>query len=449
MTTTVDNPFRAKPTISEAGFRAVLEQARSPFAPLADAIYDLIVGWPQGGPEWAQAHDPSIWLAVARHEHQFGTDVNSVMFRGSTNSWTNARSVRDPSLPKGTVDAAGNERGDGWYVYLDPVRKSTYIKYRFMVDSVRDGLYRVDDPEFAYARSESILDVISIFAPSLDSNNPLRYAQAVAADAAAWATKYPITEQETLPVALTIRVSHASGPNLPKLPMIARYITVHETANTAVGANAEMHRRFVANGGGSSAVSFHYAVDDREAVEIESPAFVCWHAGDGSNGTGNRQAIAIETCVNSDGNWDQTLSNLVELVQILMTRHNIPIERVVQHNHFSGKDCPTRIRHSGIWSELKERFRGAAFMDVEHKRLLFDETGMTLQGGFLAYWRAFGGLAIFGYPLTEEFVDKESGRTMQYLERARFEHHPGAWPERFDVLLGRLGAERLDARATA
>ena len=40
----------------------------------------------------------------------------------------------------------------------------------------------------------------------------------------------------------------------------------------------------------------------------------------------------------------------------------------------------------------------------------------------------------------------EDGRTVQYFERARFEWHPGAWPERWDVLLGCLGAEVLESR---
>ena len=74
----------------------------------------------------------------------------------------------------------------------------------------------------------------------------------------------------------------------------------------------------------------------------------------------------------------------------------------------------------------------------------FPQTGQTVGGGFLAYWRRFGGLAIFGYPLTGEL--QENGRTVQYFERARFEWQPGAWPERYDVLLGRLGAELTAGR---
>ena len=37
--------------------------------------------------------------------------------------------------------------------------------------------------------------------------------------------------------------------------------------------------------------------------------------------------------------------------------------------------------------------------------------------------------------------------TVQYFERQRFEWHPGAWPDRYDVLLGRLGAQLLAGRS--
>lgn len=76
----------------------------------------------------------------------------------------------------------------------------------------------------------------------------------------------------------------------------------------------------------------------------------------------------------------------------------------------------------------------------------FWETRHYVQHGFLAYWEQFGGLPVFGYPLTEEF--QENGLTVQYFERARFEWHPGAVPERHDVLLGLLGNELTASRQT-
>ena len=67
-------------------------------------------------------------------------------------------------------------------------------------------------------------------------------------------------------------------------------------------------------------------------------------------------------------------------------------------------------------------------------------TQHNLCAGFRQYYERFGGLANFGYAISEEFVER--GVTVQYFERARFEYHAGAQPQRFDVLLGWLGAER-------
>ena len=69
----------------------------------------------------------------------------------------------------------------------------------------------------------------------------------------------------------------------------------------------------------------------------------------------------------------------------------------------------------------------------------FEQTGKYVCFGFKSYWHDYGGLEIFGYPITNEM--QEDGMTVQYFERARLEWHPGVWPERHDVLQGRLGAE--------
>jgi hypothetical protein len=70
----------------------------------------------------------------------------------------------------------------------------------------------------------------------------------------------------------------------------------------------------------------------------------------------------------------------------------------------------------------------------------FPATGHNLGGAFRTYWEQRGGLAQFGYPLTEELV--EAGRTVQYFERARFEAHPEN-PAPYQVLLGLLGRRLL------
>jgi L,D-transpeptidase-like protein len=60
----------------------------------------------------------------------------------------------------------------------------------------------------------------------------------------------------------------------------------------------------------------------------------------------------------------------------------------------------------------------------------FPETKHTLSGKFLKFWLKRGGLAVFGYPISEPLdeVSPSDGqtRTTQYFERARFEYYPEA-----------------------
>ena len=76
-------------------------------------------------------------------------------------------------------------------------------------------------------------------------------------------------------------------------------------------------------------------------------------------------------------------------------------------------------------------------------RSYFAETGHTLSGAFLIYWQQNGGLAMFGYPISEPV--QEDGVTVQYFERNRFELHPENQPP-YNVLLGLLGRDVLAQR---
>ena len=81
----------------------------------------------------------------------------------------------------------------------------------------------------------------------------------------------------------------------------------------------------------------------------------------------------------------------------------------------------------------------------------YGETGHRLCFGFRSYWEKFGGLANFGYPLSEEFTERNGAPpagngqeyTVQYFERARFEYHPEYAGTKYEVLLGLLGTEYL------
>jgi dienelactone hydrolase len=75
----------------------------------------------------------------------------------------------------------------------------------------------------------------------------------------------------------------------------------------------------------------------------------------------------------------------------------------------------------------------------------FKETGRCLHGVFLGYWQSHGGVAAFGFPITDEL--SEDGRTVQYTERARFEFHPEYRDTPSEVLLSLLGNQLASGRS--
>lgn len=135
------------------------------------------------------------------------------------------------------------------------------------------------------------------------------------------------------------------------------YITIHQTGNTSKGTNAINHARYIENG---STTTWHYTVDEQNIVQHFNDDVQCWHAGDG-RGNGNLNSIGIELCINSDGDYTGTIKNSVNLVKYLMNKYNIPIEKVVQHNRWSGKNCPMQIRQgkNGInWNDYINMIKG-------------------------------------------------------------------------------------------
>jgi hypothetical protein len=74
----------------------------------------------------------------------------------------------------------------------------------------------------------------------------------------------------------------------------------------------------------------------------------------------------------------------------------------------------------------------------------FSATGHYLRGAFRSFWERNGGLGIFGYPLTEEYIRKSDKRIVQYFERARLELTVRG--NQAIVDLGRLGIEVTGGR---
>ncbi|TVR70366.1 MAG: hypothetical protein EA415_12960, partial [Sphaerobacteraceae bacterium] len=135
-------------------------------------------------------------------------------------------------------------------------------------------------------------------------------------------------------------------------------------------------------------------------------------------------------------------------------------QRLELHPELAGTPYEVLLGHLGL--EEAER-RGILGSDAFQPRasgngdgVFFPETGHNLNGLFKDYWQSHGlnfgdsgvsfreSLALFGYPISEEFTDPDTGLTTQYFERARFEHHPEHDGTEHAVLLGHLGISEIE-----
>lgn len=129
--------------------------------------------------------------------------------------------------------------------------------------------------------------------------------------------------------------------------MTPEYITVHNTANDASALNEITYMN-----SNNNEVSYHFAVDDIQAVQGLPLNRNGWHAGD-SNGTGNRKSIGIEICYSKSGGdrFTKAENNAVELVAQLLKERGWGIDRVKKHQDWSNKYCPHRTLDLG-WDKF-------------------------------------------------------------------------------------------------
>ncbi len=134
-----------------------------------------------------------------------------------------------------------------------------------------------------------------------------------------------------------------------------KWIVIHETGNSASGANAKKHAEYLQNlaNANNNSVSWHYTVDDSCAYHHIPDNEIAWHAGDGrKEGGGNMAGIAIEVCVNKDGNFEKAKDNAAWLTAKLLKENGFSIESVKQHHDFSDKNCPQTMRDTKTWDNF-------------------------------------------------------------------------------------------------
>lgn len=155
-----------------------------------------------------------------------------------------------------------------------------------------------------------------------------------------------------------IKYNYNKGGNSKK------YIVVHDTGNTAVGANAENHYKYF--NGGDRGSSAHYFVDDKVVMQLVEDNDRSWHCGKKYGNSSrpevnNNNSIGVEICINADGNYSKACDSSAELIKYLMKKYNIKDIDVVRHYDACLKTCPSSMSKDN-WKKWGE-FRGKLVED--------------------------------------------------------------------------------------
>src|SRR5690606_35804315 len=117
-------------------------------------------------------------------------------------------------------------------------------------------------------------------------------------------------------------------------------------------------------------ISFHYAIDDKEIVQGIPENRNAWHAGDGTNGPGNRKGIGIEICYSKSGGkrFEEAEKLAAKFIAYKLNEKNWGIDRVKKHQDFSGKYCPHRTLDMG-WHRFLNMVQAELNKLKEEKRV--------------------------------------------------------------------------------
>lgn len=159
--------------------------------------------------------------------------------------------------------------------------------------------------------------------------------------------------------------------------MKARTVVIH---NTAMDASAENEAKYVHSGKGG--VTYHYAVDDKEAIQLLPHNKSGWHAGDGGKKDGGRYGIAIEICYSKSGGarYDKSEDNAAHLAAQILKQEGLSITALSKHQDWSGKYCPHRMLSRNGWPAFVKRVEN--YMKGQDKPLK-QETGIMTKDQYI------------------------------------------------------------------
>ena len=370
-------------------------------------------------------------------------------------------SLNTPETTLMRVDNEGSHEGINYSISLDGGRTFKEITHKCSYDCDGGGAYTTDPALFFGARNLLYLMVTGIPNPTAQDNYALKALQTdgswqtipIPAEIQAMYTpSLKVANNEPNNIFLSAySTTHSgtpvtwyspdSGQTWQKLPGNMDYVApgsnapltllgVGNTLNTLNMASADKSLTQPAPASGSADGPYYSATNHNISPLFKS----YWESHGGLAQFGYPRTEALREVNPADGK--------------IYTVQYFERNRFEYHPEFAG--TPYEVELGLLGNQLTESRRAAGdgafnhFDDMHYPGgTYFAATGHNLRNSFKIYWESHGGLALYGYPISEEFneVNPDDGQTyvVQYFERNRFEYHPENKGTQYEVELGLLG----------
>lgn len=236
-----------------------------------------------------------------------------------------------------------------------------------------------------YADLTTLGELIARYAPWSDGNNPDDYGRKAAAQINALplvAETEPTPQPQPPPGVTMVRFAGTSVDvpldvplrivlipkgqtnQRPGIPLTPTVYVQHETGNYRPGTDAQNHLEYLQNGTEGQKLSYHFTVDEKEAIQCIPLNEVTWHGGDGA-GECNYHGISCEATVQNNNQYKAKIRRNAEKLAAaaMLATH---ITRLQQHGtccRNAGSPagchlgCPESIQKDTYWPTFEGNVR--------------------------------------------------------------------------------------------
>jgi hypothetical protein len=308
---------------------------------------------------------------------------------------------------------------------VDDWEKGPFVYFNNWGDGFREMFQHTTAPNSVYAKEgrTTIRQVIERWAPPSDKNDTGRYISNVVGYMSKWLGEGSMFDLNNIPF--------KQSPNYDQGGNSMKKIVIHSTEGSYTSSVGWLLSS-------AAQASAHYIIneDGSQCTQLVKDESIAWHTG---NYAYNRMCIGIEHSWFSDGRNGPPPDSLYQagakLTAMLCKKHGIIPNRgnILAHGEVpppnDHRDPGPNWNWGKFMAYVVQAFNGSGGSTPVADSGMIMLNNFMVGHGFLDYFNKYGGVKVFGLPLSNEQTNPRTGLVEQVFERICLEYQPDADPE--------------------